>query len=278
MKLDSLIRSVALALVATLGNHAVATENNARDYFSAPEGTKLGILYFVDIRADQAYASGNEIASNLGFRGQAALLRWVYMDKCFDLLCNLQLIVPVQRLNSDALGLHASGIADSIIGGTIWFQNDTKERDYIGLTNFLFLPTGAEGVGAERWQTNHMLNVTRGFGPVVLEGTLDLNFYGDQRSTGSSTKKDPYYTLQFHASYDLTPATYAAARYRFAGGGAEKTNGVETAGSARNHQLAAEIASWISPRDQVLFEYVRDMKVETGLKQRQLWLRFIRVF
>ena len=279
MKLkNTMYRSlVALACAAGAG-HATATENNARDYFSAPEGTKLGVLYFADIRADSAYAKGNEIASNLAFKGQAALMRWVYMDNCFGLLCNLQLIVPVQRLNSDALGLHASGFADSIVGGTIWLQNDSKERNFVGLTNFLFMPTGAKGVGAERWQTNHMLNVTRGFGPTVLEGTVDLNFYGNQQSAAGATKKDPYYTLQFHASYDLTPSTYLGARYRYAGGGAEKTNGVESAGAASNHQLAAEVGTWLSARDQVLVHYNKDLKVENGLKQSQLWLRFIRVF
>jgi len=268
---------VATACAAVLGQ-AGATENQARDYFPAPEGSKLGLVYFADIRADQANADGKEVANNLGFRGQAALLRWVYMDKCFGLLCNLQTVVPVQRLNSDALGLHASGLGDTIIGGNLWLQNDGEARAFVGFTNFLILPTGAQGVGAKRWQSNHMLNVTRGVGPAVLEGTLDLNFYGEQNASGGGTQKSPYYTLQFHASYDLTPSTFAALRYRYAGGGEEKTNGVLSAGAAKNHQLALELASWISARDQLLAEFNQDLKVENGLKQQQIWLRLLRVF
>lgn len=276
--MKTFLTAACIAAACCIAGPAAATENNARDYFSAPEGTKLGVFYAANIRAESAYGSGNEIASNLGFRGQAVLMRWVYMDKCFGLLCNLQLMVPAQRLNSDALGLHASGFADSIVGGTLWFENDTQGRNYVGLTNFLFLPTGAKGVGSERWQTNHMLNVTRGFGPAVLEATADLNVYGEQDSAGGTLRKSPYYTLQLHASYDLTPSTYLGARYRYAGGGKEKSGGLTTAGAARNHQLALELGSWLSARDQVLLHYNKDLKVENGLKQDQLWLRFIRVF
>lgn len=74
---------LSLAILALAGLDASAADTNARDFFGAPDGTTLGILYVPVVRA----------VSNL--RVNALAYRHVWFTNACGTLCTPQFVVPV---------------------------------------------------------------------------------------------------------------------------------------------------------------------------------------
>lgn len=281
----------ALALLALASLDAGAADTNARDFFSAPGGTTLGILYVPVVRAD-AYRAGAGKVPDTDLQVNALAYRHVWFTDACGTLCTPQFVVPVSDTHVRTPGAAAEqrqrGVGDPMVGATFFFLNDPATRTFGGLNVMVGVPVGAydrnapdASAGQNRWQTHAMLNVTRGVGTKwVLEGTLEAQVYGDNKDYfGQRLAQKTLYRLQAFASYDLTPSTYAALRVYHGRGGALALGGTDLAGTRQRYtQAGLELHSWIDRRNQVLAMLGRDVAADNHFQTSQLLLRFVHVY
>lgn len=280
-----------LAVLALAGADAGAADTNARDFFAAPDGTTLGIVYAPVVRAD-GYRAGGAKVPDTDLQVNALVYRHVWFTDACGTLCTPQFVVPVSDTHVRPPGAAAEqrqrGVGDPMVGATLFFLNDPATRTFSGLNVMVGLPIGAydrnapdASAGQNRWQTHAMLNFTRGIGTRwVLEGTLEAQVYGDNKDYfGQKLAQRPLYRLQAFASYDLTPSTYAALRVYHGRGGELKLGGAALPGTRQRYtQAGLELHSWIDRRNQVLAMLGRDVAADNHFQTSQFLLRYVHVY
>jgi hypothetical protein len=270
---------------------AQAADTNARDFYSAPVGTQLGVLYLPTVWA-------NEFDSNAGTFKDAELdvnvvaYRHVWFSDICGTLCTPQFIVPGSRVEATLPGadnsISSTGIGDPQVGGTLFLINNPEQREYSGLLTLLTLPVGSYdsdkadvSAGANRWGATLLLNYTRGVSANwTLEGSLEAQIYGDNDDYyGMELSQDPLYRLQAFASYDFTPSTYGALRLYHAVGGELEIDGGKIANTRQQYtDLGFELGHWLDRQNQLMFTYAKNVETENGFDVSQTMLRFVHVY
>jgi len=279
----------ASLLLASQSGHAADT--NARDFFSAPVGTSLSVLYLPTTWADSFHsASGNDSHARLNVEALAWRQLW-FSDVC-GTLCTPQFIIPAAHIRATLPGSlqsqRNSGIGDPQVGGTLFLINQPDKREYSGLLTLITLPAGSYdgqhpdvSAGANRWAATFLYNYTRGVGKNwVLEASLEAQLYGNNDNyVGSSLKQQPLYRLQAFASYDFTPTTYGALRLYHSRGGALRLNGQDVPDTRQNStQLGVEVGHWLDKQDQLLLMLARNVHTTNNFDSSQAMLRLVHVF
>lgn len=282
-------RPIPTVLTASLPGHAADT--NARDFFSAPVGTSLGVLYLPVTWAGSFHsASGKDNHARLNVEALAWRQLW-FSDVC-GTLCTPQFIIPAAHvkttLPSSQQSQQDSGIGDPQVGGTLFFINQPDKREYSGLLTLITLPVGSYdarhpdvSAGANRWGATFLYNYTRGVGKNwVLEASLEAQFYGNNDNyLGNSLKQQPLYRLQAFASYDFTPDTYGALRLYHTRGGALRLNGQDLPDTRQNTtQLGIELGHWFNKQDQLMLMLARNVHTTNSFDSSQAMLRLVHVF
>ena len=201
-----------------------AADLNARDFFGAPSGTSLGVLYLPATRYDDFHGPA-DTTGKADLKVNAVAYRQVFFTDVCGTLCTPQFILPFADINARLPGASQhtgeSGFGDPQVGGTLFFINDPASRTYSGLLSLITVPVGEYhsknpdvSPGANRWGATFVYNYTQGIGEKwVLEANLEAQLYGTNDDYfGSDLKQDPLYRLQAFASYDFSPATYGALR------------------------------------------------------------------
>ncbi|KEA65223.1 QbdB [Marinobacterium lacunae] len=286
----TLIAGHLCACLSAAGS-AQAADTNARDFYSAPAGTQLGVLYLPTVWA-------NEFDSNAGTFKDAELdvnaiaYRHVWFSDICGTLCTPQFVVPASRVEATLPGasqsISSTGIGDPQVGGTLFLINNPEQREYSGLLTLLTLPVGSYdsdkadvSAGANRWGATFLLNYTRGVSANwTLEGSLEAQFYGDNDDYyGMTLSQDPLYRLQAFASYDFTPSTYGALRLYHAVGGELELDGQKIANTRQQYtDLGFELGHWLDPQNQLMFTYAKNVETENGFDVSQAMLRFVHVY
>ncbi|NWK79355.1 transporter [Aquitalea sp. LB_tupeE] len=279
----------ASLLLTSLPGHAADT--NARDFFTAPVGTSLGVLYLPATWADSFHsASSKDNHARLNVEALAWRQLW-FSDVC-GTLCTPQFIIPAANIKATLPGSQTSqqdrGIGDPQVGGTLFFINRPDQREYSGLLTLITLPVGSYDArhpdvssGANRWGATFLYNYTRGVGKNwVLEASLEAQFYGNNDNyLGSSLKQQPLYRLQAFASYDFTSDSYGALRLYHTRGGALRLNGQELSDTRQNStQLGVELGHWLSKQDQLMLMLARNVHTTNSFDSSQAMLRLVHVF
>ncbi|EEG08589.1 transporter [Pseudogulbenkiania ferrooxidans] len=270
---------------------ASAADTNARDFFSAPPGTSLGVLYLPVTQADSFHSRAGDVGP-ADLKVEAVAYRHVWFSDICGTLCTPQFIVPAAhieaRLPGSAASESLSGVGDPQVGGTLFFVNNPDKREYAGLLSLLTLPVGRYDArhadvspGANRWGGTFLLNYTRGVGKNwVLEGSLETQIYGvNDDYHGGSLKQKPLYRLQAFASYDFTPATYGALRLYYAEGGALRLNGQDLPYTRQRYtQLGFELGHWLDRQNQLMVTVAKNVQSENTYDAAQAMLRLVHVY
>ena len=168
-------RTTTLALLGGLSSlHASAADLNARDFFGAPSGTSLGVLYLPASRASDFHGPADS-TGKADLKVNAVAYRQVFFTDLCGTLCTPQFIVPFADINARLPGAGQrsaeSGFGDPQVGGTVFFINDPASRTYSGLLTLITLPVGEYhgnnpdvSPGANRWGTTFVYNYTQGIG------------------------------------------------------------------------------------------------------------------
>lgn len=268
-----------------------AADLNARDFFGAPSGTSLGVLYLPATRA-QDFRGSADSTGKADLKVNAMAYRQVYFTDACGTLCTPQLILPFADIDARLPGASRrtgeSGFGDPQVGGTLFFINDPTSRTYSGLLSLITLPVGEYhstnpdvSPGANRWGATFVYNYTQGIGENwVLEANLEAQLYGKNDDYfGSELKQDPLYRLQAFASYDFTPATYGALRLIQATGGALRINNRSIDDTRKRYtQFGFEVGHWLDKQNQVMFSLSQNVATTNGYAGTDALLRLVHVF
>ncbi len=282
----------ALALACGLSSlHATAADLNARDFFGAPSGTSLGVLYLPATRAGDFHGPADS-TGEAELKVNAVAYRQVFFTDICGTLCTPQFIVPFADIDARLPGAtrHTgeSGFGDPQVGGTLFFINDAASRTYSGLLTLVTLPVGEYhgqnpdvSPGANRWGATFVYNYTQGVGENwVLEANLEAQLYGKNDDYfGADLKQDPLYRLQAFASYDFTPATYGALRLIHADGGELRINDQRIDDTHKRYtQVGFELGHWLDKQNQVMFSLSQNVATDNGYHGTDALLRLVHVF
>lgn len=269
----------------------VAADTNARDFFAAPSGTQLGLLYLPTTTANRFNGqAGDDRSASLDTR--ALVYRHVLFTDACGTLCTPQFIVPLADIEAKLPGRTQSqsqrGLADPQVGGTLFYVNNPSQREYGGLLTLVTLPVGHydrkqpdASPGANRWGATFLLNYTRGVGRQwVLESSLEAQLFGrNDDYDGATLKQKPLYRLQAFASYDFTPATYGALRVYHARGGELSYNGNPLAGTRQRYtQLGLELGHALDRQNQLMVSVGKNVQSENTFHGSQAMLRFAHAY
>ncbi|RXU67734.1 protein QbdB [Pseudomonas protegens] len=283
---------IALALAGSLASLSLnAADLNARDFFAAPPGTSLGVLYLPATRAGDFHGPADS-SGKADLRINAMAYRQVFFSDLCGTLCTPQFIVPFADISARLPGAERrsgeGGFGDPQVGGTLFFINQPQTRTYSGLLTLVTLPLGEYhgrnpdvSPGANRWGATFVYNYTQGLGEKwVLEANLEAQLYGSNNDYfGSDLKQDPLYRLQAFASYDFTPATYGALRLIHADGGELRINDRRIDDTHKRYtQVGFELGHWLDKQNQLLFSLSQNVATENGFAGTDALLRLVHVF
>lgn len=270
---------------------AQAADMNARDFFSAPSGTQLGVLYLPTNRANDFHGPADRTAK-ADLEVNALAYRHVLFTDACGTLCTPQFIVPYVDIDARLPGAtgHTSerGIGDPQMGGTLFIINDPATRTFSGLLTLVTVPVGEYhsnnpdvSPGTNRWGLTFNYNYTQGVGEKwVLEANLEAQLYGKNDDYyGMDLEQDPLYRLQAFASYDFTPSTYGALRLVHADGGELRLNDRTLDDTHQRYtQLGVELGHWLDHQNQLMVAFSHNVDSDNGYHGAQALLRLAHVF
>ncbi|AZF05538.1 transporter [Pseudomonas sp. R5-89-07] len=268
-----------------------AADLNARDFFGAPPGTTLGVLYLPATRAGDFHGPADR-TGKADLRVNAMAYRQVFFTDACATLCTPQLILPFADIRARLPGASQRtgerGLGDPQVGGTVFFVNDPASRTYSGLLSLITVPVGEYhpqnpdvSPGANRWGATFVYNYTRGLGENwVVEANLEAQFHArNDDYFGSELKQAPLYRLQAFASYDFSPSTYGALRLIQADGGALRINDRQIDDTHKRYtQVGFEVGHWLDQQNQLMFSLSQNVATSNGYAGTDALLRLVHVF
>lgn len=268
-----------------------AADLNARDFFGAPAGTSLGVVYLPATRAGDFHGPADS-TDKADLKVNALAYRQVYFTDACGTLCTPQFILPfadiTARLPGTEQRTRERGLGDPQVGGTLFFINDPASRTYSGLLSLITVPLGEYhsqnpdvSPGANRWGATFVYNYTQGIGDNwVLEANLEAQFYAKNDDYfGSELKQAPLYRLQAFASYDFSAATYGALRLIQADGGALRINNRRIDDTHKRYtQLGLELGHWLDTKNQLMVSLSQNVAASNGYAGTEALLRLVHVF
>ncbi|MGR3963737.1 transporter [Pseudomonas sp. 910_23] len=290
--IHSPLRKITVLLGGTLLSlDSQAADLNARDFFGAPAGTSLGVVYLPATRAGDFHGPADS-TGKADLKVNALAYRQVYFTDACGTLCTPQFILPfadiTARLPGTEQRTRERGLGDPQVGGTLFFINDPASRTYSGLLSLITVPLGEYhsqnpdvSPGANRWGATFVYNYTQGIGDNwVLEANLEAQLYAKNDDYfGSELKQAPLYRLQAFASYDFSAATYGALRLIQADGGALRINNRRIDDTHKRYtQLGLELGHWLDTQNQLMVSLSQNVAASNGYAGTEALLRLVHVF
>ena len=114
------------------------------------------------------------------------------------------------------------------------YRAATEVETIVGVALNVDLPTGQYkkdkllNIGNNRFTVSPQLGVVHKRGNWTFEGTTTVDFYTDNNSffNGKKREQDPFFTMQAHAIYDLSPGSWVSASLGYGNGGRSTIDGV----------------------------------------------------
>ncbi|GAA5084799.1 transporter [Paenalcaligenes hermetiae] len=273
-----------------LASSASWADPSARDWIPAPAGTNIIAGYLGYQKANRMYEDGRRVQGAPKLDVQYGIYRQMHYRELAGKTVQYEVIVPVSRATLKGNGFpkdRLSGVGDVNIGAAVWLHNNDETRTYVAWEPFLVLPTGRYrgsqadvSPGENRWSLIQDFAFVKGIGKSsYIEGMAEFEVFGKNTNYyGQTLKKNPAMRLMAFASTDLSPSTYVGLRYRYETGGKEKIHGQKVAGSANDHQIAAELTHQLNDQHQLQLQYAHDIKVRNGPKFNGVQLRYAFLF
>lgn len=272
---------LASALVTGEAN-AIAETVHPRDYIPAPVGVNLSVTYLDQRSGDDAYASGDHVASGMDLDVIAGVQRFIHFTEIFGMVADPQIIIPYVSLEVGAANQKDTGVGDIFLGSTFWTINDAENKEWFGITPFIYLPTGnydskqATNVGANRWSAVLQAGYVKGLTDnLYLDLVGEIQWYGDNDDPfgGNTLEKDEVVRFSSMLSYDLNAASYVWGRHAMQFGGEEQLDGIDQSQELDNHTLSLGYTRWFGKDFQMQVEYTKDLGIDNGIEVEGVTLR-----
>lgn len=290
MNHKQLFAGLACVFFATAMPVARAIDLDAGDYDTAPAGTTAALLYLQDGEKDGLYSGSTKEPGDNKLDADIGIARFVHYTTWLDHLVQPQVLVPFGHLagKDDASGLgSASGLGDIIFAMPMWFVNDTTAHEYLGVTPYLYVPTGsydaskALNLGENRWKGNLQSAYSRRLAPhVAWDVSADVTVYGDNTNAagGGSLSQDPGYEVQTNMRYFLSDTSDVRAGISYTDAGKTTQNGISS-NAFTESKFWVGTAFFFLPKTQAILTWGSDIAVSNGFKDiSQINLRLLQVF
>lgn len=281
MKFKPLLYTLAM-LLGGMMTPAQAVDTNAGDYDPMPAGTTLALWYQQHTKADtydldlRGNTHGSELKSNI------SIARFIHYMDLAGFRIDPQILLPFghvydAKVGADHLGT-ASGMADPIVGGTLWLINDPTAGNLgrnLGLSALVTIPLGKYdsndrlNMGNNRWVGDFQVGWSESvWGNNGIELLGDFIYYGDNDDyLGSRLEKHPSYQLQLHYRYDFAPGQRVALLYNSSYGGKEYLGGSYIGAKTDYQKIGAEYQHMLTNKLQLLGQVMHDLDVDGGFEQ-----------
>lgn len=270
--------AVAMATLLSIGaQSAYAIDIDAGDWTPAPAGTTVGLLYLQAAQRNDLYAGGQRVPGSNGLDSQIGLLRAVHYFDILGTRANVNVVLPFGHLKgkdgTSSLG-SASGVGDLMLVSALWGHMDQEAGTYVGVLNYLSLPTGdydrhkALNLGENRWkwtiQPGFQFQMNDRWGADL---TADITFHGHNDdfgagASGVTMKQNPTVQVQGFLRYGLSPATTLNAGLSHVRTGETEVAGLDQNDSTRITKFQIGGSTWITPTTQIVLAAGRDLKVD----------------
>lgn len=287
------LTALAAATVTALGiaTPARAIDVDAGDYTALPPGTNLFLLYGQYATRDKVYADGDRVPGNPRLDSTIGILRGVHYMDIGGYIVDPQFLLPFGKLQGKndiaALGSN-SGVADLILAATVWL-NKADAKEHFGITPFLILPTGQYdkndplSLGENRWRFALQAGWIK---PLTDKLTLDLaadfQIHGKNDDFGAQSqtrKQKTLYQFQGFLRHSVGDGNDVRIGLAHTAGGENEIDGVNQNDRQSLTKVSIGGSTFISPTQQILATYGRDLSVRNGFKeQNRLNLRYLLVF
>lgn len=287
------VTAVAGALLAGAPQPVHALDVDPGDYAAAPPGTSLILGYGLFSWRNSFRTRSGENISNSELQTQTGILRVVHYVDVFGITCDPQFFIPFAGLNNAKLdGQHLNsdfGLSDIILASTCWPLNDAANKRWLGITPFLFLPTGSYAnkrdlnAGENRYKGVLQIGYVEGFGDWTLDLIADTTFYGDNDRAGANGRQtleqDNSYQTQAWIRYNIQPDWAVGAGYSGTYGGKVEIGGENSPYSTEAQQLRLISQYYVLPDLQLQGAVRTDVWSEGGYRESfGLNLRVMKVF
>lgn len=257
--------------------HAIDVSPGA--YIPAPAGKSIGMLYLGGGSADSyTPRKGPSLDNDTRLKTQSALLRLFYMDDIANTRVQYQLAVPYGRqdlkLNGRDIG-DTTGYADPFVAVTAWPINDPANKEYLGVSSYLYMPLGkfdhdsSLNMGSNRYVVAFQAGHSKAWGSWRLDTNVDVSFYTDNDESGVAKgrlEQDPTFVLQPWLSYTFANRLTTSVGFTKAWGGRSELEGIDTNRATDSLRGRVGMGYWVTPKAQVYAEMARDLEVEGGYK------------
>lgn len=260
------------------------------DYVPPPVGTTAGLLYLQHAERNALYGGGSRVAADPQLTSEVGILRLIHYISISGVTVAPQILLPFGRLKAGrdiaALG-KTDGVGDVILAAPVWVINEPSSGTYLGLTPYLFLPTGnynsnrALNLGENRTKLNLQAGfVKRLSDKIHLDLTGDVMFYGknDNNAGKTTLRQDRMYQLQGYLRYQYTAGTNVFLGLSQIMCGESRINGIDADDASRQRKFSVGASHFVRPTTQLMLSVGRDLKVENGFKEKmRLNLRLLQV-
>jgi len=291
-KARGLARTALGVCVASMVHSAGAVNVDAGEYVALPPGSDAVLVYYQHAERDRLYVKGEQISGQARLDSDVGILRYGHFMKLGEYTVFPEFLLPFGRVQAkddvSALG-NAGGTGDLLLGMPVWLVNDPARGSYLGVTPYLFLPTGnydknrALNLGENRWKFALQAGYITGLSDrLFLDLTGDVTWYGKNDAFGAQSQtleQDRSYQAQVWLHYNLTGALDLRAGYSGTWGGETKVNGVAQNDQSRQQSVALGTAYFFNPTTQGMALYGRDLSIENGFREdSRINLRIVKIF
>lgn len=287
--LKMLYAPLALAAVA-YAMPVSAQAIDAGDYVPAPPGTNLALVYLQYAHSGALYAKGDKVDDKAELDSEIAIFRYVGFTKLAGMTLDYQVLQPYGHVSgggsTSGLG-SATGFADTILVSTLWVHNSPANKSYLGITPYVYLPTGeydrskSLNLGEHRWKGSMQAVYSQGFGNhFVAELAGDAMIFGknDDAAGGALTQKAQY-RVQGFARYLIDPKNELNVRLMYLTGGETKIAGIEQNNVTKTLSTLVTYRRSISPKWQLMSQVGTDLSVYNGFAEgARVQFRILRIF
>lgn len=265
--------------------------HDARAFIPPPDNSCGILVYGQHYSANKLYSNGELQTDDVDYKTDIGIARFAWYPKLGPFLTSLQAYVPFGKSQLKIPGntgsVTSSGIGDPTILSGIYIINDRAAKTWFGVAGYITAPLGeydnnkSVNLGSNRWKFKGELGLTKGFGNFFIDIAAGASWFGDNDEYGPTRnvlEQSKEYHIETHFSYNLTPSVYAALDYYYLTGGEQYLNGNQITKSENNNAAQVEIAFHTTPLEQLMVYYRRDLRVEDGLKQDMLGIRYYKFF
>lgn len=276
----------AVASLLSVSQITFALDAHPGDAKAVPVGHGLLGLYYIqqNLKAAKPKAGANPAA-----RTNVGVLRALYATEVGGVQVNPQMILPFGSIKGrdqlSSIG-SKSGIGDVSLLASVMLKQDPATQTSIYLMPGVTFPTGEYdnsklSIGENRHKFYLQLGAQTGVTDNwLIDGFADVTFYGDNNDHAAGRlEQKPMFNLQSFLRYRTAPTTEFAMGFRHSTGGETSIAGVDQDDRLRKTSILFTAAHWLTPSDQLMINWGRDVSVNTGFENtRNIELRYIKAF